>query len=134
MGRLIAGILLAGIVVAGALWMWGRRDRAQAAPVPAAVGAPTTVEVLNGVGVDGLARTITMRLRERGLDVVSYGNAGTDTLAVTQVIARRGDTAAARRVQVALGAGRVVNDPDANLLLDVSVLLGRDVVDSTLRP
>lgn len=134
MGRVIAGVLLAGAVLTAALWMWSRRDRTPVAPAPIAATAPTTVEVLNGVGVDGLARSVTMRLRERGLDVVFYGNAGMDTLAVTQVVARRGDTVAARRVQMALGVGRVVSEPDSSLLLDVSVLLGRDVVDSVLRP
>ena len=134
MGRVIAGLLLAGVVLTAALWIWSKRDRTPAAPAPSAATAPTTVEVLNGVGVDGLARSVTMRLRERGLDVVFYGNAGMDTLAVTQVVARRGDTAAARRVQLALGVGQVVDEPDSNLLLDVSVLLGRDVVDSVLRP
>ncbi len=87
-----------------------------------------TVEVLNAIGVDGLAREATMRLRERGLDVVSFGDAAFDTLTLTRVVARRGDTTAARQVQEALGVGVVVDDEDPRLLLDVSVHLGRDAL------
>jgi hypothetical protein len=134
MGRVSAAVAVAAVLMALAVLVWNRRDRDIGVPALAPPTTPITAEVLNGIGVDGLARTVTMRLREQGVDVVSYGNAGMDTLSVTRVIARVADSTTARRVQQLLGVGEVVIDPDPRRLLDVSVVLGRDVVDSTLSP
>jgi calcineurin-like phosphoesterase len=130
----IAATSVATLVLVAAIVLWRLEDAqtaTAAAPVPT---VPVTVEVLNGIGVDGLARAVTMRLREQGIDVVSYGNAGMDTLSVTEIVARREDTVPAARVRELLGVGNVRTDPDPRLLLDVSVVLGRDVVDSLFRP
>ncbi len=89
-------------------------------------GERVTVEVLNGTTIDGLAGQVTRRLRRKGLDVVFFGTATTAERESTVVIARRGDTIAARRVRQALGVGSVTNEPQAQLLLDVTVVLGRD--------
>ena len=89
---------------------------------------------MNGAGIDGLAAATTRYLRERGIDVVSYGTAPADSHSVTLVIARRGDTTAAGVVQAALGLGVVVDDADARRLVDVTVLLGRDAASAGLRP
>jgi thiamine biosynthesis protein ThiC len=64
-------------------------------------------------------------LRRRGLDVVFYGNAEV-AIESTRVIARRGDSIAAREVRQAIGAGRVVVEPDTLRRVDVSVILGSD--------
>lgn len=85
-----------------------------------------TVEVLNGTTIDGLARRVTRRLRQQGIDVVFYGSAGTTEAGSTLVVARTGDTTVAREVRDALGVGTVSSDPQAHLLLDVTVILGRD--------
>ena len=85
-----------------------------------------TVEVLNGTTIDGLARRLTWHLRRQGIDVVFYGSAETTEAESTLVIARRGDTAAARDVRDAIAVGVVVDEPMAQLLLDVTVVLGRD--------
>jgi hypothetical protein len=86
-----------------------------------------TVEVLNGTTVDGLAREVTQRLRHAGIDVVSFGGAQDTSLDSTVILVRRGDSTDALRVRRALGLGRVLIEPDARLLLDVSVLVGRDL-------
>jgi hypothetical protein len=95
-------------------------------PVPGAQER-VQVEVLNASGVTGLGRIATQRLRDAGLDVVYFGS---DTLArvldSTQVVLRRGDTAAAARVRKALGAGAVSAAPDPARLVDVTVRLGAD--------
>jgi hypothetical protein len=119
-----------GLAVALAALAWlvaSRQADRPRFPVPGE-GLPIKVEVLNAVGVDGLARDATLRLRERGVDVVFFGNAGMDTLSLTRVVARRGDTTVARSVQEALGIGVVSNEDDPRLLLDVTVLLGRDAL------
>lgn len=87
---------------------------------------PYTVEVLNGTDVDGLARAITLRLRERGIDVVFYGTADSSVGDTTLIVVRGADSSAGEVVRETLGMGRVLLDPDPRLLLDVSVLLGRD--------
>jgi LytR cell envelope-related transcriptional attenuator len=83
------------------------------------------VEVLNGSGRRGLARTATRVLRQAGFDVVYFGSTG-DSVRVTQALARRGDSAAAARVAAALGATRVRVATDTLLRVDVTVLLGSD--------
>jgi hypothetical protein len=130
----IAAATVTTLVLVAAFALWHRRDPQPGIVAAAAPTAPVTAEVLNGIGVDGLARAVTMRLREQGIDVVSYGNAGMDTLSVTQIVARREDTVAASRVRQLLGVGDVRSAPEPKLLLDVSVVLGRDVVDSLFRP
>lgn len=87
----------------------------------------TAVEVLNGTRVDGLARAITLRLRRAGIDVVYFGTAADSSLDTTRIIIRRGDSLAGVRLRKIIGGGRIQMEPDASLLLDVSVVLGHDV-------
>jgi hypothetical protein len=83
------------------------------------------VEVLNGTGRQGAARTATRMLRRQGLDVVSVGNA--DSLSdSTRVIVRRGESSPARYVAQVLGAKKVLVETDTLRRVDVSVILGGD--------
>lgn len=84
------------------------------------------VEVLNAGGVSGQARAATQRLRDIGFDVVSFGNAGTFDRESTSVVDRVGRPELARAVAEVLGVSDIVSDPDPNLFVDVTVLLGRD--------
>ncbi len=106
----------------------GGHSGARAFPIPGERGAAVTVEVLNASGRTGLARLGTRVLRRSGIDVVYFGNApaGVSPLDSTRIVLRRGDRASAERVRQALGVGRIVLEPEAALLLDVSVLLGAD--------
>ncbi len=88
------------------------------------------VEVLNGTTVNGLARKVTRALRREGIDVVYFGSAADNDVDTTMVIARRGDITAAGVVRKVLGVGDVVADPAPQLLLDVTVILGRDAAES----
>ncbi len=88
------------------------------------------VEVLNGTTVNGLARRVTRTLRRAGIDVVYFGSAPDDDVDTTVVIVRRGDVTAAGVVQEVLGVGSIVLDPEPQLLLDVTVVLGRDAAES----
>lgn len=92
---------------------------------PTTPAAEITVEVLNGSGRTALARAIAGRLREAGFDVVGWGNAAraADSSAV---LARRGDESAAHAVARHLGIDNVLSRPDSTLLLDVTVILGKD--------
>jgi len=88
------------------------------------------VEVLNGGGVSGQARVATERLREIGFDVVSFGNAGTFDRELSAVVDRVGRPELARAVARVLGVEAVLSEPDPNLFVDVTVLLGKDWVGS----
>lgn len=120
-------VLVALLAALGAAaWHFGRSAGAPASyPVPGE-GARITVEVLNGSGVDGLARDVTRALRHHGVDVVSFGTATEANVDSTRIIVRRGDSTKALAVRQALGFGQVVVDPDPKLLLDVTVLVGAD--------
>ena len=90
---------------------------------------PTTrvrVEVLNAGGIDGLARDATEYLRDSGFDVVDFGNAAHSDADSSMVLDRVGQTEIARAVADVLGINNVRSQPDSNLYLDVSVLLGSD--------
>lgn len=126
-------IPLAAVALVGAAAAWWA---ASGSPGAGSLSIPgenerVTVEVLNATGVDGLARDVTGRLRRAGLDVVYFGTAAMDTLSVTRVVVRRGDESGARRVRDVLQAGQIAMDPDPHRLLDVSVLLGRDLVPAS---
>ncbi len=84
------------------------------------------VEVLNGSGRTGLARTATRVLRRGGLDVVFFGNADGTGEATTLLLVRRGDSTAARRAARLLGVGAIEWKPDSTRRVDVTVILGAD--------
>jgi hypothetical protein len=84
------------------------------------------VEVFNATEVDGLAREMTRRLRARGIDVVFFGTAEQTGQDSTDIIVRGEDATTADVVRRGLGIGRITIDRDPGLLLDVTVVLGRD--------
>ena len=98
----------------------------QSRPIPGDKGPTITVEVLNASGRPGDARVGTRLLRQAGIDVVYFGNAGEGGLDSTRIIVRRGAEKVGERVRAALGQGRIEVALDSAKLLDVSVLLGAD--------
>lgn len=117
------------LVLLGAAAWWAARGPSPDRPWPIPGDAPGTpvVEVLNATEVDGLAREITRRLRRRGIDVVSFGSATRRDLDSTVILVRRGDSTAATAVRDALGIGRIAVELDSRLLLDATILVGRDL-------
>lgn len=128
---LVALLLTAGAFAGSAISQWW-----QEGPRPGAVsGIPGTaarlngrvrVEVLNGGGRDGMARRATADLRDRGFDVVYFGNAGDFGRDSSVVLARTGEVDWARAVADALGIREVRVESAENLYLDVTVLLGAE--------
>jgi hypothetical protein len=90
-----------------------------------APGERVRVEVLNAGGVGGVARDATLRLRDAGFDVVHFGNARAFDRDSSVVIDRVGRPDLAEAVANALGIPNVLTQPDPNLFVDVTVLLGR---------
>jgi hypothetical protein len=127
---LLVVAVLVGSLAAGLL----QRGRPGAAAIPSRESrttAPPTqrvrVQVLNASGRPGLARDATRELRDRGFDVLEFGNApaGSDPHR-SVVLDRVGKLPLARQVADALRIQRVEARPDTNLVLDVTVVLGRD--------
>lgn len=126
-GRRVAAVAaVLGLAALGGAWALLRGDgHPPASPGPLLGGGRVIVEVLNGSGKRGLARTATRVLREAGFDVVSFGTIG-DSVKATRALARRGDSAAAARVIRALGTGEALVRRDTLLRVDVTVVLGDD--------
>ena len=103
-------------------------ERRTAFGIPGDRGTRLQVEVLNASARDGLARIGVRVLRRAGVDVVYFGTAPGEPLDSTRIVVRRGSIAVGERVRRALGIGKVVVQRDSTLLLDASVLLGRDFV------
>ena len=82
------------------------------------------VEILNAGGTVGMARVATDDLRDRGFDVVYFGNAEAFGQDSTVVLDRSARPRAAAAVAEALGTQWIESQPDTNLYLDVTVLLG----------
>lgn len=136
--RPVAWFTLAlGLLVVGTIF-WIRRpklvvDRLAAptlwsglAPLPRRV----TVEVLNATQGSGLARSTTVRLRESGLDVVSFGgaDAGQRQLPSTTIFVRRGDTLGVGRILLLFPGAALMEAPLPSRLVDLTVVLGPDAL------
>lgn len=84
------------------------------------------VEVLNASGTPGLAARGRTVLRDRGFDVVQVGNAPGYAPDTSLVMDRVGRMDLARRVADAARIRKVLERPDSNVYVDVTVVLGRD--------
>ncbi|MBD0321654.1 MAG: LytR C-terminal domain-containing protein, partial [Gemmatimonadetes bacterium] len=84
------------------------------------------VQVLNASGRPGLAREATRVLRDRGFDVLEFGNGRGFSPDSSMVLDRAGRLEVARQVADAVGIRHVAARPDSNLYLDATVVLGKD--------
>ena len=131
-GLIVLGVVLtAGIFIGSAVSQWNPlpRQEAVAPPPPNSTAAGlgrVRVEVLNAGGREDMARFATDHLRDRGFDVVYFGNAEAFGQDSTMVLDRASRPQAAAAVAQALGTDWVESQPDANLYLDVTVLLGSE--------
>lgn len=128
-------VLLAAGALLGSFWLEWRHARApgdSAALNPGAdrssseLEARPRVEVLNGAGERGAAREVADYLRDRGFDVVYFGNARHFQHPVTRVLDRSGRPEAAAGVARAMGVDSVLEAPEPELYLDVTLILGSD--------
>ena len=132
-GRLVAGAALVAVAMAGIAFALMRRHQAPvpstalgrlvAREVTAPPNARVRVEIINATKTRGLARRATRLLRDRGFDVVTYGNSDRAQDS-TVVLDRSNHIEWARLVGQALGGARVEARPDTSRYVDVTVVLG----------
>jgi len=123
-GRVQAFVVGAAVVVAGSL-MRGALTGPRAPKLPD--GSPVRVEVLNGSGVPRAALVMAERLRDAGFDVVDIRNADRSDYERTMVLDRVGEERWANAVADRLGVEEPVRQRNEDLLLEVTVILGRDL-------
>ena len=135
MGERLGGLIVVGVVLAAGIFIGSAVSQWRPLPQQEPVAQPprnstaaglgrVRVEVLNAGGREGMARLATDHLRDRGFDVVYFGNADDFGQDSTRVLDRAARPQAAAAVGQALGTDWVESRPDANLYLDVTVLLG----------
>lgn len=130
---LVLVAVLIGSLVAGVMKGRSRALPTAAADSPAVATAADAVpagrvrvQVLNASGRAGLAREATRVLRDRGFDVLEFGNGKGFSPDTSIVLDRTGNVEIARQVADAVGIRRVAARPDSTLFLDATVVLGRD--------
>jgi hypothetical protein len=137
MGDRIRGLIFLGVVLAAGIFIGSAVSQWNPLPPQEGVAPPprnstaaglgrVRVEVLNAGGKEGMARLATDLLRDRGFDVVYFGNAQDFGRDSTMVLDRTSRPLAAAAVGRALGTDWVESQPDENLYLDVTVLLGSE--------
>lgn len=87
------------------------------------------VEVLNGCGIPGVARQLTDYIRERGIDVVYYGNFENRNISETLVIDRRkydlGNAKIIARI-IGVDENRMFPQISPQRQLDVTIIIGKN--------
>ncbi|MFN4769815.1 MAG: LytR C-terminal domain-containing protein [Candidatus Kapaibacterium sp.] len=138
--RLLVTVLLAAVVVAFGYALIVRFfiQPPVEVQVESVIGADSharaiQLQILNATDVPGIAKKATDFLRRRGFDVVQVQNASFQT-PKSFVVNVTADSAPAARVAYALGIdnGSVRREIDTTLVLDCTVVLGRDF--NVLRP
>ena len=125
---LTAAILLAAGALIGSWWIeWRKAGGPQVMESPAAEPLPRLkLEVLNGTGEPGAARSVGELLIALGYDVVAFENADHFDYRVTHVIDRAGRGEHIAEVAELLGTDSVAMAIDPDLHLDATVILGAD--------
>ncbi|MFP3947878.1 MAG: LytR C-terminal domain-containing protein [Longimicrobiales bacterium] len=120
-------VLASGALVGSAVTQWQPTvTPADSVAPPMDFGTRVRVEVLNAGGRPDMARRAVDILRDRGFDVVYFGNAESFGQDTSRVLDRVGRVDAARAVADALGIETVESGRNENLYLDVTVRLGLD--------
>lgn len=133
-GLLVLFLAVGALAASAVLGMRGgpRPANGRAASAPTALSAVEPpagrprVQVLNASSRPGLARRATRYLRARGFDVVEFGNAPAREDTLSRVADRGGGGGAARALADSLRIRRITREPDSLLLLEATVVLGRD--------
>ena len=91
------------------------------------------IEILNGCGVNGIAKVFQSYLREHGFDVVNTENYVEESkirwdLPDLKIIDHTGDVEQAEELAriLHIPANRIISEDDPNAIYDLSIVIGRD--------
>ena len=117
------------LLLCGIAWVGFGTSRSSPARQPGwtPLSHKVRIEVLNASTLPGAARVGTLLLRHAGLDVVQSRNAESSLRGLdrNRIAVRRGDTTGVGRIIEVLGGAEVIDAPDKNWLVDLTVILGR---------
>jgi len=121
-------LLIILLFALGARLLYPRIASDRAEEDPTLISAVIQMEVLNGVGLSGLATQFTGSLRQYGFDVVETGNYDHFNVPNTLVISRSGRMENARRVAEAIGVEDqyILREEAPEFYLDVTLVIGAD--------
>ncbi len=86
------------------------------------------VKVLNGAGIPNLAEVVRRKLQpDSRVDVVEIGNANRYNYQTTKIIDRNNKPKSAAYLQDLLGKGSIESNPSEKLLIDVTIIAGKDL-------
>lgn len=117
------GFFVGAVIVVVGFWLRGPVESQPALPG----GKPFRVEVLNGSGVHKAGLGLAEALREKGFDVVEIRNADRSDYERTLVLDRVGQIEYAESVAAELGVQPAYLQRNDDLILEVTVILGRDL-------
>lgn len=126
---IVLALVLVACLSAGAVgarrWLARTPDVARGDTTSAPKGQRVVVEVLNSSGVAGLARRATFLLRDRGFDVVGWGNDPNGRRSTSVVIDYTNKPEAAERAARVLGGAQIERGKDPlDRGLDLTIKLG----------
>ena len=117
-------LVLLCLLVAVSLWVrWSRNAAAPRGPE-----FECQLEVLNGTGRPGLAMDTAIELRSAGIDVLVVGDAEHYRFAESILVDRRGDPELMKRLGRLLGCHTVILQVQREPLVDVTLILGKDMI------
>lgn len=121
-------LLIILIFALGSRLLYPRIANERAVEDPTLISSVIQMEVLNGVGISGLANQFTGALRQFGFDVVETGNYDHFDVPNTLIISRSGKMENARRVARAIGVEDqyILMEEAPEFYLDVTLVIGSD--------
>jgi len=94
--------------------------------IPRVPHSSIKVSVLNGTDVSGLARKTTEILRDKGFDVIEYGNSRTKMDKTIIIDHYSLDMIYGRIIGRALGCRNITTNIDSSQIVNVSIIIGDD--------
>lgn len=142
LGRVLAMVVIVVLVCIGAITAWYNASNASEPPVGAQAtpsdstarapaGSRVKVRVLNATGTRGLAKKVTVSLRDFGYDVVDFDSDPRNRRTSTLIVSHTGHDAWAQRLRRALGTGAIEARADSLRYVDFTVFVGSDWKSST---
>ncbi|WP_069130687.1 LytR C-terminal domain-containing protein [Rhodohalobacter halophilus] len=121
-------LLIILLFALGSRLLYPRIASERAVEDPTLISTVIQMEVLNGVGISGLANQFTGTLRQFGFDVVETGNYDHFDVPNTLIISRSGQIENARRVARAIGVEDqyILREEAPEFYLDVTLVIGSD--------